>query len=74
MEFKKTAERGEKEAPTIFMERESLLRILTERERFLLNSNAGGDSFPSIKFLRPLAREPNTLLSSQMLTYRLSTH
>ena len=56
------------------MDRESLLTILTERERFLFNSNAGRGSFPSIKFLRPRAREPNTLLSSQILTYRLSMH
>lgn len=33
---------------TILMERESFFTILTERDRFLLNSNGGGASSPSI--------------------------
>lgn len=57
---------------TVLIERESFLTIFTElRERFLFNSNVGNGSFPSIKSLRPRAREPKTLLSSHMLTYNI---
>lgn len=50
------------------MDRESRFIILTERDRFLFNSKAGGGSFPSIKSLRPFAYDPNTFLSSQIPT------
>lgn len=53
---------------TVLMDRESRFIILTERERFLLNSNGGGKSSPSITSLRLRARDPNTLLSSHMFT------
>lgn len=53
---------------TVLIERESLFTILTERERFLLNSKGGGTSSPSITSLRLRARDPNTLLSSHMAT------
>lgn len=53
---------------TVLMERESLLTILTERERFLFNSNGGGTPSPSIWPLRLWAWDPNTLRSSHMST------
>lgn len=53
---------------TVLIERESLFTILTERERFLLNSKGGGNSSPSIISLRLRARDPKTLLSSHIAT------
>lgn len=53
---------------TVLMDLESLLIILTERERFLPNSNGAGTSSPSIIALRFCAREPKTLLSSHIST------
>lgn len=55
---------------TVLMDRVSLLTILTERLRFLPNSNGGGSSSPSIMSFRLCVRDPKTLLSSHILTYK----
>ena len=54
-EDKSHAENNEMVNPTVFIERESFLTILTERDRFFLSSKGGGNSSPSIASLRLLA-------------------
>ena len=55
---------------TVLMDLESLFTTLTEAERgrFLLNSNGGGTSSPSITSFRLRDRDPKTLRSSHIPT------